>query len=316
MGELKAALARCRTDWLICAVSCVAVFILCEATALWVLLDSFGMGLRKGTTFFTACIGFFFSAITPSSTGGQPMEVYYLRKKGIPVSVSSAILLVMAAAYKLVLSVVGLGLLIIAPGFLKAHLGGMMFLYYIGLALTAGLTALLFLFLFRPGIARGILIGGMTVLEELHLLKDREIRQRSLEMSMDVYSDASEHLRKCPGVLLEVLGIMLLRRLALFSVTWCVYRALGLSGSGWWSIILLQASISVSADMLPLPGGMGVSEGLFIKAFGAVFGAAVLPGMVLSRGIGHYSQLILCAAVSLTAIALLRRRHKEDEYES
>ncbi len=64
--------------------------------------------------------------------------------------------------------------------------------------------------------------------------------------------------------------------------------------------------------MLPLPGGMGVSEALFAKAFGTVFGGLVLPGMVLSRGIGHYFQLILCGCVTMLALALTNRKKRED----
>ncbi len=40
--------------------------------------------------------------------------------------------------------------------------------------------------------------------------------------------------------------------------------------------------------MLPLPGGMGISETLFLTIFSPVFGGLLLPGMVLSRGLGYY----------------------------
>ena len=310
MGELKDALAQCRTDWIICAVGAVMVFLLCEAVALRLLLNSFGMGLGEGTCFMTACIGFFFSAITPSSTGGQPMEVYFLRKKGIPVSITSVALLMMAIAYKLILVLIGLGLMLFGNGFLRAHLGGMMFLFYIGMLLTGGWTVFLLLMVFRPGMARGILIWGMSMLEQLHIMKRREEHQASLEVAMDMYADAADHLKKHPRVIVEVLFVMLLRRAALFTVTWFVYRAFGLSGTSWVTIALLQATISICADMLPLPGGMGASEGLFLKVFAPAFGALALPGMVLSRGIGHYAQLILCALVTMLALFLAERGRK------
>ena len=50
------------------------------------------------------------------------------------------------------------------------------------------------------------------------------------------------------------------RDLHFFTATWFVYKAFGLSGQSAWLIILLQSTISVSVDMLPLPGGMGISE--------------------------------------------------------
>ena len=307
LEALKTALAECRTDWLILAAVCVVLAIAWEAAGQWIQQRSFGMNMGYRTCFLSSCIGFFFCAITPSSTGGQPMQVYYLRKKGIPVSVSSVALLVISLCYKLVLILAGAGMIIFAPAFLRENLGGYRFLFRIGFILTAVWTAFLIFLIFRQNIARAILVWIMTVLEELHILKNREAIQASFEVSMDTYGDTAEHLRKHPAVLLKVFLCMIARRAAQFSVSWCVYRAMGLTDAGWLTLILMQAIISLTADMLPLPGGMGISEALFVRVCAAAFGAMALPGMILSRGIGHYSQLILCGVVTLLTLFLAGR---------
>ena len=54
--------------------------------------------------------------------------------------------------------------------------------------------------------------------------------------------------------------------------------------------------------MLPLPGGMGISETLFLKIFPPVFGSALLlPAMVLSRGLGYYGELLVSAVFTIVA---------------
>ena len=261
----------------------------------------------------SACVGFFFCAITPSATGGQPMQVYYMRQKGIPVSVTSVALLVVALCFKSILVIIGAGLMLFSPDFLRAHLGGMLFLFYIGWAMTAGWSAFLLFLIFRQRTARSILVWVMTVLEELHIIKNREELQASFEVSMDMYADAAEHIRSHASVPLGVFLLMALRRASLFSVVWCVYHALGLSGTGWFTLVILQAVICICADMLPLPGGMGISEGLFMKVYAASFGAFVLPGMILSRGIGHYSQLIFCGIAAMLVLFLHSRRKPSEE---
>ncbi len=310
-GALRDALGRCDRAWIAAAAGCVALFLASEAGCLHLLLRSFGMEVRLGASLATACIGFFFSSITPSSTGGQPMEVYYLRRRGIPVSVSSVALLVMALLYKSALVVCGLAVLALAPGMLVSAMGSMAFLFWIGLAITAGWTAFLGFLAFRPSIARAAAVWVLTVLEELHLMKNREAVQTELEVAMDMYRDAAAHLRRSPGVLFGAFGIMLLRRASLFSVPFCVYHALGLAGNGWLTVAALQVLISLSADMLPLPGGMGITEALFAKVYGAIFGPLIVPGMILSRGIGHYCQLLLSAVVSLIALERVNRRHPD-----
>ena len=71
--------------------------------------------------------------------------------------------------------------------------------------------------------------------------------------------------------------------------------------------MILQAVISVAVDMLPLPGGVGVSEGLFMTMFEPVFGEKLLPGMLLSRGISYYALLLISAAITFYAHLKLTR---------
>jgi hypothetical protein len=67
-------------------------------------------------------------------------------------------------------------------------------------------------------------------------------------------------------------------------------------------IVLLQAAISVSVDMLPLPGGMGITESLFLMIFLPVFGEELLlPAMILSRGLGYYTELLFSACLTVIA---------------
>lgn len=53
-------------------------------------------------------IGFFYSCITPSASGGQPAQIYYMSKDGLDVSVSTLVLMIVTITYKAVLVLVGL----------------------------------------------------------------------------------------------------------------------------------------------------------------------------------------------------------------
>ena len=52
------------------------------------------LGYRKGIlkNYSYASADIYFSAITPSATGGQPASAYYMIKDGIPISHTTAIL--------------------------------------------------------------------------------------------------------------------------------------------------------------------------------------------------------------------------------
>ena len=56
-------------------------------------------------------IGFFFCYITPSSTGGQPVQMYHMKKDKINIGYSTLIMLLITIAYKSVLILMGIGFL-------------------------------------------------------------------------------------------------------------------------------------------------------------------------------------------------------------
>ena len=141
----------------------------------------------------------------------------------------------------------------------------------------------------------------MLFRSRLHLVKKKDGRLKKLEDSMDTYRNTAAYLKNNPFVIVKVIGITFIQRMELFAVTWFVYQAFGLHGTGFWEILFLQAVISVSVDMLPLPGGMGISETLFLNIFSPVLGGLLLPGMVLSRELGYYGELLISAAFTVVA---------------
>ena len=152
---------------------------------------------------------------------------------------------------------------------------------------------------------------GMALLEKLHFLHHKEARIEKLNASMDQYRDTAVFLKEHKQVIVNVFAITMFQRFALFTATWFVYKAFGLGGAKAVAVITLQAVIAVSVDMLPLPGGMGISEKLFAMIFIPVFGKRLLlPGMILSRGIGYYTELGLSALLTIVANFTIGRKRE------
>ena len=76
--------------------------------------------------------------------------------------------------------------------------------------------------------------------------------------------------------------------------------------------MILQGTIAVAVDMLPLPGGMGISEQLLLRIFLPIFGSQLLlPGMILSRGLGYYTELFISAIFTIVANFTIGRREED-----
>lgn len=296
------AIARVNPLFLLPAVAGVIFFIWGESAIIHYMLGTLQIHTKRKTCFMYSCIGFFFSCITPSASGGQPAQIYYMRKSKIPVPVATLVLMIVTITYKLVLVFVGLFVVIFQRGFVHRYLEDILPVFYLGVGLNVLCCIVMSVLVFCPGLAKWFMMKGHRLLEHIHILKRKRERTRKLSDSMDQYDMTSQYLKEHKMVMINVLCITFFQRFALFFVTWFVYKAFGLGGTGIYDVVMLQAVVSVSVDMLPLPGGMGISENLFLIIFKTVFvGGLLLPGMVLSRGIAFYVQLLFSAV--MTAVA-------------
>ena len=309
LGEIAEILKTVRLPWLIPGTGCVILFIWGESIILHYLMGNLGIKIKKWTCFLFSSVGFFFSCITPSASGGQPAQIYYMNKEKVPIPVSTLVLMIVTITYKMVLVVVGVVLTVFGQSFIRAHMYNIRHIFYLGTALNVLCIVPMLVLAFHPQLARRIAVWALRVLEKLRIMRHKESRLEKLHASMDQYHDAAIYLQSHKRVLMNVFSITVLQRFALFAATWFVYKAFGLSGTSAVVVITLQAAISVSVDMLPLPGGMGISEKLFLMIFLPVFGERLLlPGMILSRGIGYYTELLISAVLTLVANFTLGKR--------
>lgn len=296
--------------WLIPGVALVAFFIWGESIIIWYMMHSYGIRMKKRTCFLFSSVGFFFSCITPSASGGQPMQAYYMKKKDVSIPVAAVVLMIITITYKLVLVVIGIGILVFGRNLLHQYLTGILPIFYLGLGLNVFCVTFMTILVFHPVLAKSFLEKGLKLLERFHIFRRKQSRWKQLEESMSVYHDTAEYLKMHPRVIGNVIAITFVQRMAMFAVTWFVYRAFALDDVGFWTILFLQAVISVSVDMLPLPGGMGISETLFLTIFQPIFGTLLLPGMVLSRGLGYYGELLISAVFTVVAQFTIGRKGK------
>ena len=106
LGAMMEAMRRADVRWLLPGLLCVVFFIWGESIIIWYMMHSFQIPVKRRTCFLFSSVGFFFSCITPSASGGQPMQLYYMKKEKISLPVSTVILMIVTITYKAVLVVV------------------------------------------------------------------------------------------------------------------------------------------------------------------------------------------------------------------
>lgn len=304
-GALKSLSLPC----LLLILAAALFFVCAEGGMIWYLLRM----IHPDSSGFLKCIsysfiGFFYSGITPSSTGGQPVQLYYMKKDGNPLSDSSVVLMTVALLYKFVLVVIGCAMLLFWRGPLKSYLRKYFGLYLLGLVLHVVLVAVLVAVMLAPEAMRKLIFRIEHFLTRARLLKPSAQRAEKIRQFIDGYREAVRFLAKQKCRMFLILGITFLQRCSLFFLTGLVYRGFVRQGTGFLTVMLLQASVSVAVDMLPLPGAQGITELMYCRVFSQVFPAAYLmPSLYVARGSSFYFVL----AVSLLVVCLnevVRRR--------
>ena len=312
LGEIISTVQQANAVYLMISVICVVLFILGESVIIFYMMRTLGAGVKMGHCALYSFVGFFFSCITPSATGGQPMQIYYMKKDKLPIPVTTLVLMIVTITYKAVLVLIGILLWIFGKGFLTGYLGQYMWVFYLGVALNVFCVSFMMILVFAPGLAKWLVVKGMKLLEHFRFLKPRKSRLEKLENSMDQYHATEAFWAGHKLVILKVFLITFVQRIILFTVTYWVYRSLGFHEYGIVTLTILQSVISVSVDMLPLPGGMGISESLYLVIFAPVFGETLLPAMLLSRGISYYAQMLISAVMTCVAHLVIGRKVQEE----
>lgn len=150
LSEIAEILKTVNSYWLLPGVACVIIFIWGESIIIFYMMHTLGIHLKKWKCFLFSSVGFFFSCITPSATGGQPAQIYYMKKEKIPIPVSTLVLMIVTITYKMVLVVIGLGLMIFGRGFIRTHMYDIRHIFYLGTGLNVFCVASMLLLVFHP----------------------------------------------------------------------------------------------------------------------------------------------------------------------
>lgn len=301
LTEVFAAMRRMSVGHLLLAVAIALFFVSAEGIMMWYVLRSIDGKSSLVSCISCSFIGFLFCGVTPSASGGQPMQLYYLKKDGNSWSFASVVLMLLALMYKLVLVLVGIGILVFWNEPLRGYLGrGYYWLFCFGLLLNLGLVAVLLMVMLTPSVIR-LLIGKAEWLAvRLHLMKRAGSRQARLNHFMSNYGYALDYLKTHKGSLAFVLAGTLLQRAAVFALTYVVYRGMGMHEEGPLTVMCLQAAVYIAVDMLPVPGAQGITEAMYRRAFASIFTAgSVTASMCISRGISFYLMMLVGMGVTL-----------------
>lgn len=301
--------------YLLCAFLCMGGFIFFEAWSLWQLTKFFGHGrsLRRNTVYSAADI--YFSAITPSATGGQPASAMFMIRDGIPTAVTAMCLLLNVMLYTVSILIIGVLCFILCPGVFFSFSVYSQILILIGFGIQALVVVGLLILVLKEQIILRLANFFVRLLHKLHLIKDVEKRLASVEKMTAEYSACIRAFRGGGWTVFRVLLLNLMQRFCNIGVTLFVYLATGGSLSRWLEVFVTQGYVVLGSNAVPVPGAVGVADYLFLDGFEELIVDTTCVELI-SRSISFYICLVFCGAVTLGAVAfnmLKKRKRRKNE---
>lgn len=276
------------------------LYLVFQSISLVVILRSLGMQIKWLPSMRYSFIGFLFNAITPSASGGQPMQVLYMNADGINMGASSVALLFWTIIYKVALVLIEAVFFFWKRDFLIQALGRYQWLFLLGIGVNVVSIVLYGIVVFSKNGAKKI-VGFVTwLLHKLRIVRHKDRLLKKLAGLLNSYQDGAVYMRTHIGTAVLVLVITLIQRLSYFLVTWFVVCALHIPNVNLIDIVILQSLVSVCIDILPFPGGVGVNESFFVTLFQSFIGKGyAFSAMLLSRGVSFYALLLISAVITI-----------------
>ena len=291
---------RANPAYLLLALGMMFLYVSCEAYNIFSITGALKQTLPFKRCLQYAFVGFYFCAITPSSTGGQPAQVYYMKKDGVNISYSSLTLLIVILVYQVCMLLYGAAMLLTHFSFLAKKITPIRpFLIY-GMGIGILFSILILCIIFSKKLVYAIVRFFVRFFTKVRLIKDPLRAENRVTEQIDEYERGVRYLKTNPMLLLRIVLATFVQLTAFFLVPFFVYRSFGMRHYGVYDFLSMQVLLHLSVCSLPLPGAVGASENAFMRVYRSILPERmVMPSLVLSRGISFYSFLVISGIVTI-----------------
>ena len=310
-AQLRRALEGASLSWLIPAGISMLGIIFFEGEAVRAIIHRAGYPRNHRRGFVYAAADVYFSAITPSATGGQPASAFFMIRDGVPPVVTTACLLINLIMYNAAILTIGFSCLILKPQIFLNYQPVCKILIVAGIVVIAGMGIIFFLLLWKQKTLFRIAMKGMHLLHRMHLMHHPDKWEDKLLHAMHEYKECVSILAGSKKMWFLAYLFNLLQRVSQFSVALFVYLSLGGSSAKLTDLWVTQCFVSLGSNCVPIPGSMGITDYLMLDGYQNLMDKEMTYTLqMISRGLSFYLCVVISGITVLLGLFLLKRRKR------
>ena len=266
-----------------------------KSICLYVIVKEYKPKIKLSKMFQQILITQFFNGITPFSTGGQPMQVYMLKKSGLKVASATNIIVQEFIMYQLALIVIGALSLILNWKFQVLSVSPVLkWLITLGFIINI-LVGLCLVFIsfskkFNDFVGKLIIRVGAKV----KIVKDMEKTLLKWEEKLAEYNDSAKLFKKNKFLFLKCFLFNFIGLFLFYLVPFFIFKSFNFSiDITVLEVVICSSFVLLIGNFVPIPGGSGGIEFGFLQFFSSfVANSVVASALIVWRFITYYLGII------------------------
>lgn len=317
-SETAAELSEVSINWwlLIPAVLCFAVGTFFNVYKYVVMMrKAYGAGkvpsLRKmwKIAWRVVMLGKYYDNVTPAAVGGQPFQIYYMRKNsGLSKGHATSMPMVAMVAGQIAFLI--LALVCFAFGGVLQENPALAVTAWVGLLVYAFWPAMIFGTSYAPKFTTKVLKFLVELLAKIKIVKNREKTLKRIENEVSEYTDAVKITLKSRGLLFKVILMAFVFQFLTSCIPYFVLKAFG-GDMDFFKCLATTVAVTAAVYFVPTPGNSVAAEGTFYAVFSPLSTGYVFWAMLVWRFFSYYIY-VLMGPLTYLIINIERRKNGAD----
>lgn len=283
--------------WIAAAIFCQFANVFIDAYVLFKITHNYDESFNLKKSLKTTAVGQFFSVITPGAIGGQPMQLYCMKKQNVHTGVATSSLIQKFLIYQTTITFYSFIALICNLDIFRGRLSGAMLgLSLFGFISHAVVILFVFMFSFNRKLTSSIIRKFFNLLAKLKIIKDPSEKAEKIKCQLMKFHESNIKLYKNRKMFISICALTVLQLTLIFAVPYTIYRSFHFFEANFFDMLTGQAFVTMVSSFMPLPGGSGAAEGSFYVFFEIFFKANTIKSAILVwRIITYFMNIIVFA---------------------
>ncbi len=296
-GNIVNTLSGANYGWIIIALLCFFVGIGFEAKAYQEIIQGYEYEYTFKKSYRMLLITKFFNGITPFSSGGQPMQIYMLKKDGIRLTKATNIIIQNFIIYQAALVIFGIIAILINNSLkLFTEVNLLKQLVTIGFLINTLVMVGLVVISFSSKFNHFIVNKSISILSKFKLVKDKEKTLAKWREKVDDFHEGAEYLKKNKMLCFRTFIYNMIYLTLNYVMPYFVILALASTSTDATPLktICASAYVLIMGSFVPIPGASGGIEYGYLRFFGNfITGTLLKASLLIWRTISYYLPMLV-----------------------